>query len=144
MNEFISNVEIRWSDLDPNFHLRHSVYYDFGAFSRIAFFTSNGITPQVMFQQNIGPILFREECIFKKEIRFEDKVTVNIKLSKTRPDYSRWTIVHGIFKNDDILAAIITVDGAWLDTQKRKLAIPPGVFNTTFEVIPKTENFQML
>ena len=23
-------VEIRWSDLDPNFHLRHSVYYDYG------------------------------------------------------------------------------------------------------------------
>ena len=144
MNEFISNVEIRWSDLDPNFHLRHSVYYDFGAFSRIAFFTSNGITPEVMMQHNIGPILFREECIFKKEIRFEDKVAINIKLSKTKADYSRWTIVHEIFKNNDILAAIITVDGAWLDTQKRKLSVPPDVFNKTFEIISKTENFQVL
>ena len=144
MNEFISNVEIRWSDLDPNFHLRHSVYYDFGAFSRLTFFTINGITPHVMLQNNIGPILFREECTFKKEIRFEDKVTINIKLSKTRADYSRWTIVHEIFKNDNILAAILTVDGAWLDTQKRKLCIPPDIFHKTFEIISKTENFQML
>ena len=144
MNEFISNVEIRWSDLDPNFHLRHSVYYDFRAFIRIAFFTSNGITPQVMTHHNIGPILFREECIFKKEIRFEDKVTINIKLSRTKADYSRWTIVHEIFKNGDILAAMITVDGAWLDTQRRKLSAPPEVFNKTFETISKTENFQML
>jgi len=144
MNEFISNVEIRWSDLDPNFHLRHSVYYDFGAFSRIVFFTRNGITAQVMLQHNIGPILFREECIFKKEIGFEDKVTINIKLGKTRTDYSRWTIVHEIFKNKDILAALITVDGAWMDTQKRKLAHPPKFFNTVFELMPKAENFQIL
>ena len=144
MNKFISNVEIRWSDLDPNFHLRHSVYYDFGAFSRIAFFNSNCITPQVMSQHNIGPILFREECIFKKEIRFDDKVTINIKLSKSRADHSRWTMVHEIYKNDDILAASITVDGAWLDTKKRKLSVPPDIFNKAFEIIPKTEDFQML
>ena len=89
MNEFVRNVEIRWSDLDPNFHLRHSVYYDFGAFARVAFFNSVGITPQLMVQHNIGPILFKEECIFKKEIRFEDKVTINIKLDKIKTDYAR-------------------------------------------------------
>ena len=144
MNEFIRNVDIRWSDLDPNFHLRHSVYYDFGAFIRIAFFTSNGITPQLMTQYNIGPILFREECVFKKEIRFEDKVVINIKLDKAKAGYSRWTIVHEIYKNDNILAALITVDGAWMDIQKRKLARPPDIFNTAFEIIPKTENFQLL
>jgi len=144
MNEFVSNVEIRWSDLDPNFHVRHSVYYDFGAFARIAFFNSHGMTPQQMTQYNIGPILFREECVFKKEIRFEDKVIVNIKLNKTKADYSRWTIMHEIFINDSILAAIITVDGAWLDIQKRKLTLPPEIFHPAFETIPKSENFQLL
>ena len=98
MSEFISNVEIRWSDLDPNFHLRHSVYYDFGALSRISFFASNGITPEVMTQYNIGPVLLREECVFKKEIRFEDKVYINIKLDKAKVDYSRWIIVHELLK----------------------------------------------
>ena len=144
MKEFVKDIQLRWSDLDPNFHLRHSVYYDFGAFIRIAFFTDNGITPQVMTQHNIGPILFREECVFKKEIRFDDKVTINIKLDKSKADYSRWTVVHEIYKDDNVLAALITVDGAWLDTQKRKLAHPPDIFNTAFERIPKTENFQLL
>lgn len=144
MDNFINRVEVRWSDLDPNFHLRHSVYYDFGALSRISFFTATGTTPQAMLQHNIGPILFREECIFKKEIRFGDKVVVNIKLDKLKADFSRWTIVHEIFKNDNLLAAIITVDGAWLDTLKRKLALPPDIFNTTFELMPKTGDFQML
>ena len=144
MNEFVRNVEIRWSDLDPNFHLRHSVYYDFGAFARVAFFNSVGITPQLMVQHNIGPILFKEECIFKKEIRFEDKVTINIKLDKIKTDYARWSIVHEIFRNDNTLAAVISVDGAWIDTLKRKLTTPPYSFNTLFELMPKTQNFQML
>ena len=144
MNDFISGVEIRWSDLDPNLHLRHSVYYDFGAFARIDFFTRNGITSEIMLQHNIGPILFREECVFKKEIRFGDKVTINIKLDNVNRNYSRWRIVHEIFKTNDLIAALITVDGAWLDTQKRKLAIPPDIFKTMFELIPKTNNFMLL
>jgi len=97
-----------------------------------------------MTQYNIGPILFREECVFKKEIHFEDKVIINIKLDKAKADYSRWTIVHEILKDDNILAAMITVDGAWMDTQKRKLAMLPVIFNSAFEIIPRTENFKML
>ena len=143
MNDFIQSPEVRWSDLDPNFHLRHSVYYDFGASIRIAFLTLNGITPARMLEYNIGPVLFREECIFKKEIRFGDRVTINIKLDKLTKDFSRWSMVHEIIKNDGIPAALITIDGAWIDTQKRKLAVPPAIFNTAFDLIPKTDAFQL-
>ncbi|MBS1565552.1 MAG: thioesterase, partial [Bacteroidetes bacterium] len=31
MNEFNRYPELRWADMDPNLHLRHSVYYDLGA-----------------------------------------------------------------------------------------------------------------
>ena len=31
MASFIKEISFRWSDLDPNFHVRHSAYYDFGA-----------------------------------------------------------------------------------------------------------------
>jgi acyl-CoA thioesterase FadM len=32
---FSKQLSFRWSDLDPNFHVRHSAYYDFGAQHRI-------------------------------------------------------------------------------------------------------------
>jgi acyl-CoA thioester hydrolase len=71
-------------------------------------------TAEVMTQLHFGPILFREECVFKKEIRLGDKVIVNLELLKSRKDYSRWTIQHTIMKND-IISAILTVDGAcWI------------------------------
>jgi acyl-CoA thioester hydrolase len=82
MKDFTTSLEVRWSDLDPNFHLRHSVYYDWGAYCRIKFLNQYGLTPQLMQQVHFGPILFREECIFKKEIRLEDKVSIDLSLLK--------------------------------------------------------------
>ncbi len=144
MATFEKKIEIRWSDLDPNYHLRHSVYYDYGAYSRISFLNENGITPALMLQQNIGPIIFREECLFKKEIKFGDELMVNVKLDKATTDISRWTMIHELWKNGNTLAAIITVDGAWLDTYLRKLAKPPLDFKTAFDNIQKTEKFELI
>lgn len=141
MIPFEKKVEIRWSDLDPNYHLRHSVYYDYGAYSRVSFLNENGITPEVMLQHNIGPIIFREECLFKREIKFGDALMINLKLDKATENVSRWTMVHELWKNGDTLAAIITVDGAWLDTKLRKLAKPPENFKEAFERIPRTDKF---
>ncbi len=141
MTAFEKKVEIRWSDLDPNYHLRHSVYYDYGAYSRLSFLNENGITPEVMLQLNIGPIIFREECLFKREIKFGDALMINLKLDKATENVSRWTMRHEIWKNGNTLSAIITVDGAWLDTKLRKLAKPPGSFKEVFERIPRTDKF---
>ncbi len=142
MQEYKKEVQVRWSDLDPNFHLRHSVYYDWGAFSRIEFLYECGLTPEVMTKLSFGPILFREECIFKREIRLGDKVTISIELMKAKKDYSRWTILHTIRKNEDTIAALLTVEGAWLDIAKRKLAIPPSTVSDVFSQMPVHADFQ--
>ena len=141
MEKFIKEVQLRWSDLDPNFHLRHSVYYDWGAFCRVEFLKEHGLTPHVMQHLHFGPILFREECVFKKEIRDGDKITVDLTLLKAKKDYSRWSIKHNIIKNDDIISAIIIVDGAWLNTKERKLAVPPAEAEKVFSEMPVDEDF---
>lgn len=144
MNAFYKQIDIRWSDLDPNFHVLHSRYYDFGAYCRMSFLVEHGITPSVMQEDHIGPILFREECVFRKELRFGDIISINLKLAKINSDLSRWTMVHEIWKKEDVLAAIITIDGAWMDTQLRKLKAPPKSFKAAFDLIPRTGDFQMM
>ena len=144
MNETNYPVQIRWSDLDPNFHLRHSVYYDWGAYCRILFLNTHGLTADVMRQLNIGPIIFREECVFKKEIRFGDEITVDLHLIKAKKDFSRWSIRHQIIKNKEFLSAILTLDVAWINTIERKLAVPPHQVSSVIDAIPKHENFEWL
>lgn len=130
--------------MDPNFHVRHSVYYDWGAFCRIAFLYEYGLTNDVLAQHKIGPILFREECLFKKELRFTDRVEVNVLLLKCKKDITRWSMIHEIWKNETVLAAVITVDAAWLDLTTRKLGTPPAVVIEGFNRMPQSPDFSWL
>ena len=144
MENFILPVQLRWSDMDPNFHLRHSVYYDCGAMCRIEFLNKYGLTSEVMLKHQFGPILFREECVFRKEIKFGDQVAINLELVKAKKNFSKWTIQHTIMKNGDTVSAILTVDGAWLDTSKRKLTLTPSEAILVFEQMHRRESFQWL
>lgn len=137
-------VEIRWADLDPNFHVRHSVYYDMGAYVRMSFLTEHGLGADVLSQLNLGPILFKEECLFKKEIVFGDNITINLVLKNSSPTYSRWTMQHEIIKNKEIIAAIMTVEGAWMDTVRRRLTVPHEHVKATFEQLPKSADFEWI
>jgi acyl-CoA thioester hydrolase len=142
MEAFITPIEVRWSDLDPNVHVRHSVYYDWGALSRIRFLNQNGLSTSTMQQLQIGPIIFREECVFKREVRLEDVITIDVEVMKARRDFSRWTIRHNIVKDGNTVAAILTLDGAWIDMAKRKLAVTPQEVINAFQVMPKAKEFE--
>ncbi len=144
MDNFKTSIQIRWSDLDPNTHLRHSVYYDWGALSRVEFFNNLGLTAAYMQQYQIGPILFREECVFRKEIHFRDTVFIDLHRTKAKKDYSRWSIRHTIFKGLDTVAAIITIDGAWLDLSTRKLSTPPLFVRDLMDHMPVGKDFEWL
>ncbi|MBI3220620.1 MAG: thioesterase family protein [Bacteroidetes bacterium] len=144
MTTFELPIQVRWSDIDQNRHLRHSAYYDYGATTRIACFSQQGLTNLKFEELRIGPILFREEALFKREIKFEDKVTVDLVVYKAAPDFSRWSIRHHIYKEDRTIAAIINMDGAWIDMTKRKLTIPNEFIQNVFADFPKAEDFVWL
>jgi acyl-CoA thioester hydrolase len=95
----------------------------------------------VLAQNQFGPIIFREEAVFRREVLFGDKLVITSKLIKAREDYSRWTIQHELWKNDDMLAAVLTLDGAWIDTAKRKLFVPPSFVKDAFDTLPKHADF---
>ena len=144
MESFSVKLEIRWADLDPNFHVLHSKYYDFGAYCRMAFLVQNGLTAEVMNEHHVGPILFREECFFKREIKFGDDIRIDLTLTKMTSDFARWSMQHQIWKNGDNLSAVMNVDIAWMDTQKRKLTVPPPVVKDIYAITPKSDDFQFI
>lgn len=135
-------IILRWADLDPNGHARHSVYYDFAAASRVDFLSASGVTLELMHTLHFGPILFREEAIFRKELRYGDSLWINVLVTKLRRDYSRFSFRHEISRDDGTLCAVINVDGAWIDTELRKLTLPPPEVIQSFENGPKSEDFQ--
>jgi acyl-CoA thioester hydrolase len=141
--DFQKQISIRWSDIDANYHLRHSVYYDFGAQFRTELLHRHGVTMADMQEKSYGPVLFREECIFKREITMSDMVTINFKLKAATEDFSKWSIQHEFFKNENKLCAVLTIDGAWIDTKLRRLAAPPEAAKKFLEFLPKTSDFRI-
>ena len=141
MQKFSLPIQVRWSDIDQNRHLRHSVYYDYGATVRISCFSDHGLTNLKFEELHIGPILFREEAIFKREIKFEDKITVDMEVTKATRDFARWSIRHQFFKEDNTLSAILTMDGAWIDVRKRRLTVPDEYVQKIFDDFPKSADF---
>jgi acyl-CoA thioester hydrolase len=124
--------------------MRHSVYYDYGAFLRIQFLADHGISMKWMEDHHIGPVLFREEAIFKREIRMHETVIINVEAVKATENYSRWSLRHNFIKEDGTLAAILNLDGAWLNTIERKLALPPAEVIAAFDVFPKAAEFEWI
>jgi acyl-CoA thioester hydrolase len=144
MEKISQAIQVRWADIDANRHLRHSVYYDYGASMRMNVLSERGLTTKKLEEFMIGPVLFREEAIFKREILFEDQITLTVELVKTTMDYGRWSLRHHFTKGDGVLAAILNVDGAWIDLNKRKLATPNDFIRNIFEEFPKAHDFQLI
>src|SRR5688572_11064548 len=144
MNDFSQTIQIRWADIDANRHLRHSVYYDYGASMRINALAARGLTMKKLEEMAVGPVLFREEAIFKREIMLEDIITIDVEVVRARQDFARWSLRHHFTKADGTLAAIINIVGAWIDLIKRKLTVPGEFITHIFAEFPKATDFTVL
>ena len=129
----------RWADMDPNGHMRHSAYADYAADQRIILLAAWGYDIKEFARLRLGPILFREETVFRKEVHIGEEILVDSRLLSVNEDGTRWSILHTIYKADGRLAATVTVDGAWLDLEKRKLTTPPAALTAAFRALPRYE-----
>lgn len=133
--------QVLWSQIDANQHMRHSAYADFGAQARLDMLESLGLKPSELFKYKIGPVLFREELFYLREVAINDFIKVSCELVKARSDGSRWSIRHEIFRGDGIKAAIIITDGAWIDMEKRKITALPSALLELFMHSPKADDY---
>jgi acyl-CoA thioester hydrolase len=132
---------VLWSQIDANMHLRHSAYADFAAQARLQILENLGFDTNLLEKLKIGPILFREELIYMREVRPSDTVKVTCVMTHCRRDGSRWSFSQELFRGDGIKAAQINVQGAWVDMIKRKLASLPPEWAGKFLNIPKSKDF---
>jgi len=134
---------LRWADLDPNGHVRHSVYYDWGTMARLTFLDRNGVGMEWMARHALGPVLFREEARFLRELRLGDDLHIDLQLAAASPEGRKWRMRHRIVRGDE-LTSTIEVDGAWFDRQARKIVVPPVEVVRAFEGLARTDDFAVL
>lgn len=134
--------EVRWSDLDANFHVRHSAYADYCATTRLLCLSENGFSMGQFAQENVGPVLFKETLNYLKEIPADTQVKVNVQITGLSQDGRKWKIRHEIFRTiDGARSAIVEVEGAWMSTRLRKIVEPPPALKLVFEQMKKSSDF---
>lgn len=141
MDKVFFKGQVLWAQIDPNRHLRHSAYADFCAQARSNMLNSIGLSLNQFAIHQIGPILFREELIYHREIHLDEEIYVEVELTQFNVDNSRFSFRHIVFKADGTKSATVVVDGAWLDLEKRKLTTIPNEWRHFIEKIPKSEDY---
>ena len=141
---FKTTFKTIWANFDPNRHMRHSAYSDYAAEVRVRFFEAYDLSLEDFARLHIGPVLFKEETTFLKEIKLGSDITVDMLLTAASENFERWEFTHHIYDSAGNLSAIVKVKGAWIDLQKRKLTgLPPKIFKILSQM-PKAEDFKQI
>jgi acyl-CoA thioester hydrolase len=138
---YVRTFQVIWADLDPNAHMRHSAYADYGAQARIGFLAEHGFGLKEFHQLKLGPILFREDLRYLREVRAHDKISVTCEAVGISPNRKHWRIRHRIFREDGELACTIDCQGAWFDLTARKVVPAPAALAKVMEQMPRSEDY---
>jgi len=141
---FEKTFEIRWSDLDPNRHLRHSAYADFATHVRIRYLAENGFPLSRLQELAFGPVITLEEIRYLREVDAEERVAVDFRVAGLAPRAAAYALRHDVRRSDGILAATLRIEGGWLDLATRRLRDPPVELAALLEGLERTEDFSEL
>lgn len=118
---------VRWDEVDLNGHLRHTGYGAMCAEARVRTFAAAGMGIDRDSIATAAPILLREELVYRKEVMLGEEVTVTSAISEDPESAGkRWIIEHEVIKATGEVACKVTVLGAWINLDTRKLTMPPS------------------
>lgn len=141
---FTRRFVVRWSDVDGNGHLRNTAFSEYSNDTRIGLLASFGYGWSKFQSLHLGPVLFREEVEYRREAAMGDEVLVDATLAGCAPDASRWSIRHRLWKADGTEMAVVTVVGAWIDLEQRRITAPPRDLAESFLAMARSEPFAEL
>ena len=122
---FQKTFEVRWSDCDANNHMRHSAYADFCAHARIGFMQQIGMDQKWLEEQGLGPVLFKEETEYFRELFMGEEVVVTVEPGDPTGSEKSIQVVNRIYRQNGDLAATHRAVFGWFDSKERRVVTLP-------------------
>lgn len=144
MDEFSSIYEIRQSDIDSNGHVNYAAYIDAAGRLRYHFFTEHGFPRERFTQLGIGPIYTDIHARFLREVLMGEMITITYSLTGLSPQGTRWKVHHDFIKSNGKKAVTVDIEGAILDLTARKPVAPMPELLQTFNLVPRSKDFETL
>ncbi len=122
---YIQRFQIRYSDLDTNGHVANTSYLKFSLDTRVGYLFSNGLTAEMMRESGFGPVVFREDISYLKELHAPENIEVHYWAKSLHEDGIRFELCTEIRRQDGELAASVDIQGGWMNLSRRRLEKPP-------------------
>ncbi|MEM7048288.1 MAG: thioesterase family protein [Acidobacteriota bacterium] len=135
---------VRWADLDPNRHLRHTAFNDYATHVRFSCLAERGFGAERFEAANVGPVIFREETRYRREVAMGETITIDFRVAGLSANGRKYRLTHRVLRADGELAATVTVEGAWLDLTTRRIRRPPPALLAALRSIARSEDFEEL
>jgi acyl-CoA thioester hydrolase len=136
--EWVTQITVRWSDVDANGHARNTAYSDFASDARFAYFAEQGFPLATLHALRLTPVMLAEQLTYRREVTFGEQLSVSVAVAGLSDDASRGTMEHRIMKPDGATAAVVRIDAAWFSLETRRLAAPPEQLAAVMRAAPRT------
>lgn len=141
---FEKTFHVGWAHIDFNGHMGNTSFLNLAVDVRMYFFKEN-VFPVTEFQrQRFGPVVWKDEIEYYKEMYLLDKIRITLQLAGISEDASRFRLRNEFFREDGKLAARLNTTGGWLDLDKRKLIVPPTELGDALRNLVRPEDFEIL
>jgi len=143
-NKFIyfeQRFRVGWSDLDGNAHMGNSSYLDYASNTRMLFFNQNGFTMSRFASEKFGPVVVRDELVYRKELRLMEEFTVDLESAGLSRDGVRFRVRNTFRNSANDISAIVTSDGVWFDLELRKPRTAPQDLDNLMQALQRTNDF---
>jgi acyl-CoA thioester hydrolase len=131
-----------WKDIDFNQHMKNTAFLEKVDDVRMMFFAENGLLINEFARLRIGPVVFKDEVEYFKEINMLEKIKISIETSGMSEDGTRFIIKNEFFRPDGKMAARITSYGTWIDLDERKVRVPPEKIQMMMKALPKADDYK--
>ncbi len=141
---FACRFEVRWADLDGNRHVRNTAFSEYATHTRFRLLAAHGFDQATLESLRFGPVMMREEIRYRREVLFGDALVVNVRCAGLSSDSSQWRVHQDVLRADGKEAAVLTIQGGWIDLDARKLIAPPAELSAVLQALPRTRDYETL
>jgi acyl-CoA thioester hydrolase len=136
--------QVRWADLDMNRHMRNTAYSEYATDVRVSFLEEHGFGFAEFARRGFGPVIHREEATYSREIGPGAAFEIDYRVAGLAPDGSRWRVEHRVVRADGKQAAVLRIDGVWLDMGSRRPIPPPPELLEALRRVARTPDYEEL
>jgi len=121
--------------------MANSSYLDHASNTRMLFFNQSGFTMSRFASEKFGPVIVRDELVYRKELRLMEDFRVDFEAAGLSQDGVRFRIRNTFRNSANEVSAVVTSDGVWFDLERRKPRIPPQDLHNLMRALQRTKDF---